>query len=323
MVRLVSSGTEAVMTALRLARGYTKRAKVLKFDGCYHGHADTMLVAAGSGLLTGGFASSAGVSDSVASDVFVAPYNGIEAVRSIVKEHGKELAAVIVEPLAGNMGLVPPEPGFLEELRRLTSECGAVLIFDEVISGFRLGFGTFGASHKIKPDLICLGKIIGGGLPLGAFGGKKEIMQQLAPLGKVYQAGTLSGNPAAVAGGLSTLRVLHREPPYAKLEALGKKLADGFNAKARALNLSAHCAVLGGVFTIFWTNPPLKNLADVKKCDTKRYAQFFHGMLARGFYLPPAQFEVAFISSAHGEQEIDAFVRAAELELEIIAGGKA
>lgn len=311
MVRLVSSGTEAVMTALRLARGFTGRRKILKFDGCYHGHSDAMLVSAGSGLLTGGISSSAGVLPSVAAEVFVAPYNDLAAVKRIIKKEGADLAAIIVEPIAGNMGLIPPAEGFLEGLREVTTRCGALLIFDEVITGFRLGPTTYGTLRGIKPDLTTLGKIIGGGMPIGAVGGRADILRKLAPLGPVYQAGTLSGNPVAVAAGLTMLDLCRNENPYPQMEALGRRLAKGLNAAARKARIKLHCATLGGMFTPFFMDQAPTDLATVKRCDTKAYAAFFRGMRSRGFYLAPSQFEVAFVSAAHTEEEIDKFLAAA------------
>lgn len=310
MVRLVSSGTEAVMTAIRLARGYTGRNKILKFDGCYHGHTDYMLVASGSGLLTGGISSSAGVSPAATAEVFVAPYNDLAAVQEILKTSGHEIAAVIVEPIAGNMGLVEPAAGFLAGLRAATAECGALLIFDEVINGFRLGPTTFGHMCGIQADITTLGKIIGGGMPIGAIGGSKKIMSCLSPLGPVYQAGTLSGNPVAVAAGMKTLELLRDENPYLKMAILGKRLADGINRLAAEKNLDLHCARRDGMFTPFFRKAPVRNLADAKACDTKAHARYFHHMLDAGFYTPPSAFEVAFISAAHTEGHIDAFLEA-------------
>ena len=311
MVRLVSSGTEAVMTALRLARGFTGRSKILKFDGCYHGHSDAMLVAAGSGLLTGGISASEGVLPSVAAEVFVAPYNDLAAVKRIIKKEGADLAAIIVEPVAGNMGLIPPAEGFLEGLREAASQCGAVLIFDEVITGFRLGPTTYGTLCGIKPDLTTLGKIIGGGMPIGAVGGRADILRKLSPLGPVYQAGTLSGNPVAVAAGLAMLQLSRDEKPYPRLATLGRRLAKGLNAAARKAGVPLHCASLGGMFTPFFMAKAPTDLATVKHCDTQAYAAFFRGMRARGFYLAPSQFEVAFVSAAHTEEDIDRFLEAA------------
>jgi len=312
MLRLVSSGTEAVMTAIRLARGYTNRRKILKFDGCYHGHSDYLLVASGSGLLTGGISSSAGVSPSATEEVFVAPYNDLAAVQEILKANGDEIAAVIVEPIAGNMGLVEPAEGFLEGLRTATAECGALLIFDEVINGFRLGATTYGNLCGITPDITTLGKIIGGGMPIGAIGGSTEIMSALAPLGSVYQAGTLSGNPVAVAAGMKTLELLRDENPYPCMAELGKQLADGINRVALEKGLDLHCARLGGMFTPFFRKEPVRNLDDSKACDQKAHAHYFHHMLDHGFYTPPSGFEVAFISAAHTETDIDAFVQTLE-----------
>ena len=311
MVRLVSSGTEAVMTALRLARGVTGRRKIVKFDGCYHGHADYLLVKAGSGLLTGGISSSAGVSPAAAAEVLVPPYNDLDAVNAIVEEDGDELAAIIVEPVAGNMGLIHPAPGFLEGLRAAADRCGALLIFDEVITGFRLGPTTYGALCGVTPDLTTLGKIIGGGMPIGAVCGPDHIMKALAPLGPVYQAGTLSGNPVAVAAGMATVRLLWEHPPYTELDRLGRRLAEGVEQHAREKGVAMHIARLGGMFTPFFTGRPVTSVATATTCDTKAHARFFHAMLDRGFYLPPSQFEVGFVSAAHTEGDIDAFVAAA------------
>lgn len=319
MVRLVSSGTEAVMTALRLARGFTGRRKILKFEGCYHGHTDSMLVAAGSGLLTGGISSSAGVLPSTAAEVFVAPYNDLDAVNRIARDQGNDLAAMIVEPVAGNMGLIPPAPGFLAGLREAANRSGALLIFDEVISGFRLGPTTYGTLCGVTPDLTTLGKIIGGGMPIGAVGGRAEIMRKLAPLGPVYQAGTLSGNPVAVAAGLAMLELSRAENPYARLQSLGRRLGGELNAAAREAGVTFHCASLGGLFTPFFTGEAPVDLTTVKRCDTAAYASFFRGMLKRGFYLPPSQFEVAFVSAAHSDEDVSRFVAAAREVLPSLA----
>jgi glutamate-1-semialdehyde 2,1-aminomutase len=305
MVRMVNSGTEAVMSALRLARGYTGRNKILKFEGCYHGHADYLLVSSGSGLLTGGIASSEGVAESAVADVLVAPYNDIEAVKNIFASHGNEIAAVIVEPIAGNMGLIKPVDGFLESLRNLTEKSGSLLILDEVISGFRLSASTYGNMVGISPDITTMGKIIGGGMPIGAFGGKAEIMKHLAPLGKVYQAGTLSGSPVALAAGIATIKTLKEENPYPEMERLAKKIASSVSSA------NAHCDSLGGMFTVFFTSKkPLKNLDDVKGCDTEVFADFHRKMLERGYYLSPSQFELDFVSTAHSEEVIDSFIEA-------------
>jgi len=314
-VRLVSTGTEATMTAVRLARGFTRRQKIIKFDGCYHGHADYLLVAAGSGLLTGGISSSAGVSPAAASEVLIPPYNDVEAVQQIVAEHGDDLAAIIVEPVAGNMGLVPPDVGFLESLKTLAEECGALLIFDEVITGFRFGPTSYGTICDVSPDLTCMGKIIGGGLPIGAVGGRADVMSSLAPLGQVYQAGTLSGNPVAVAAGLAMLELIRHEQPYHQLEALGLRVCQGLDRAAGEAGVKLHCAVMGGAFTPFFRDGAVSNVNDSKACNTDGYAAFFRGMLARGCYLPPSQFELAFISAAHSEADCDAYIEAAKAVL--------
>ena len=319
-VRLVNSGTEAVMTALRLARGYTGRRRVVKFDGCYHGHTDYMLVSAGSGLLTGGETSSAGVSDAATEEVFVAPFNDAGAVDEIVDEYGDEIAAIIVEPVAGNMGLVPPADGFLESLRAAATRSGALLVFDEVITGFRLGPTTFGDLCGVEPDLTTLGKIIGGGMPIGAVGGRAEIMDTLAPLGPVYQAGTLSGNPVAVAAGLATLQTLQAELPYDALAELCARLVDGVNAAAERHGIEMHCAHLGSMFTPFFRRGEVSDLASARECDTDAHAAFHRAMLDSDIYLPPSQFELCFLSSAHADADVDAFVDAAERHFASLEG---
>ncbi|QHI70648.1 glutamate-1-semialdehyde 2,1-aminomutase [Tichowtungia aerotolerans] len=312
-VRLVNSGTEAVMTALRLARGFTGRRRIIKFDGGYHGHSDGLLVGAGSGLLTGGISSSAGVYVDE-GDVFLPAYNDKQAVSDLIDAYGDEVAAIIVEPVAGNMGLVPPVDGFLEHLRAEADRCGALLIFDEVITGFRFGPTTYGEQVGITSDLTTLGKIIGGGMPLAALGGRKEVMQRLAPVGDVYQAGTLSGNPVAVAAGMKTVELLVEENPYDQISNVGKKLAESFQGLETNC-VGAHnfyLSQLGGVFTPFFGRGPIRNLAEAKACDTKAHAAFFHAMLDRGFYLPPSQFECAFISAAHTDADIEAFISAVQ-----------
>lgn len=310
-VRLVNSGTEAVMTALRIARGVTGRKGVVKFDGCYHGHTDSMLVSAGSGLLTGGSITSLGICRHAAEDTYVAPYNDASAVARIIDAKGGEIAAVIVEPVAANMGLVPPRPGFLAALRRLADRCGALLIFDEVIDGFRFHLSTYAALAGVKPDLTTLGKVIGGGLPLAAVGGAAVFMDRLAPLGRIYQAGTLSGNPLAVAAGLKTLEILEREDPYPRMAALGGRMADEINAAAEAAGAGMRCAHFRGVFTLFASPDPVRSLADARRCDTALYARVFHALLDAGYYLPPSQFEVGFISAAHTEEQVLSFARCA------------
>jgi len=313
MVRAVNSGTEAVMTALRLARGVTGRNLILKFDGCYHGHSDTVLVKSGSGVLTMGASSSAGVTAGAVSDTLVVAYNDLEAVKQAFAEHGDEIAAVIVEPVAGNMGLVPPAEGFLKGLRKITKQHGALLVCDEVINGFRFGFSSYSSLYAgITPDLITLGKIIGGGLPLAAIGGRAKWMRQLAPTGPVYQAGTLSGNPLAVAAGLKTLELLEREDPYGRMAELGSALAVGVSTIAAEHGLPVTCQSFNGVFTPFCTDTPVQDLADAKACSTKLYAQLFHGLLDRGIYIAPSQFECNFISAAHTANDVDEFLAAFE-----------
>ena len=304
-VRFVNSGTEATMSALRLARAYTGRHKIVKFAGCYHGHADSLLVEAGSGVLTLGLPGSPGVTPGAVADTWVLPYNDVAAVEELFARHGDQVAAVIVEPIAGNMGVVPPAPGFLPALRRLTREAGALLIFDEVITGFRVAYGGAQALLGIEPDLTCLGKIIGGGLPVGAYGGRAEIMEQVAPAGPVYQAGTLSGNPLAMRAGLATLEVLRQPGTYQRLERQAARLAAGLEAEARAQGVPYCVQRVGSMWTGFFHPGPLRNLEDVRRSDTGFYARYFHGMLREGVYLPPSAFEAAFVSLAHTDQEID------------------
>ncbi len=309
MVRAVNSGTEAVMTALRLARGVTGRNLILKFDGCYHGHSDTVLVKSGSGVLTMGASSSAGVTPGAVADTLVVPYNDLAAVEQAFEKHAKAIAAVIVEPVAGNMGLVPPAEGFLKGLRALTKKNGALLICDEVINGFRFGFSSYSSLYAgVTPDLITLGKVIGGGLPLAAIGGRAKWMRELAPTGPVYQAGTLSGNPLAVAAGLKTLEILERDDPYPRMSELGSVLAVGISTIAAEHGLPITCQSFNGVFTPFCTARPVQDLADAKTCSTALYAKIFHGLLDRGIYIAPSQFECNFISAAHTRADVDAFL---------------
>jgi glutamate-1-semialdehyde 2,1-aminomutase len=305
MVRLVSSGSEAAMSAIRLARGATGRDLIIKFDGCYHGHADSLLVKAGSGGATFGIPDSAGVPAALAALTLALPFNDLDAVRRAFETRKGEVAAVLVEPVAGNMGVVPPAPGFLAGLRDLCTRHGALLVFDEVITGFRVAHGGAQALYGVRPDLTCLGKIIGGGLPVGAYGGSRELMGNVAPLGPVYQAGTLSGNPLAVAAGLATLRALEDAAVYERLERLGARFARGIVEAAAAAGIPVTVNRVGSMLTTFFTEGAVTDYASAKRADTARYAQFFHGMLDRGVFLAPSQFEAAFVSLAHTEQDLD------------------
>ncbi|WP_334110636.1 glutamate-1-semialdehyde 2,1-aminomutase [Thermodesulfitimonas autotrophica] len=311
MVRLVNSGTEATMSAVRLARAYTRRSKIVKFEGCYHGHADAFLIKAGSGALTLGVPTSPGVPETVAGDTLIAPYNDLAAVEEIFRREGEQVAAVILEPVAGNMGVVPPEPGFLEGLRRLCTAYGALLIFDEVITGFRVGYGGAQERYGVLPDLTCLGKIIGGGLPVGAYGGKRAIMELVAPAGPVYQAGTLSGNPLAVAAGIVTLDLLREPGTYERLEAMGARLAAGLEAAAQEAGIPVTVNRVGSLLTVFFTPGPVKDYVSATTADTARFAAFFREMLAGGVYLPPSQFEALFVSLAHSAADIEETVAVA------------
>jgi glutamate-1-semialdehyde 2,1-aminomutase len=304
-VRLVSSGTEATMSAIRLARGYTGRDFVVKFEGCYHGHADGLLVKAGSGATTLGVPTSAGVPADYAKYTLTLPYNNVDSVRELCDAKGSEIACIIVEPVAGNMGVIPPEPGFLEGLREITSQHGIVLVFDEVITGFRLGLGGAQKTFGVTPDLTTLGKIIGGGLPVGAYGGRAEIMDRLAPTGPVYQAGTLSGNPLAVAAGLTTIELLSEDGTYEKLDKLGDRLATGLRQAAEKAGIKTYHTRIGSMMCMFFTNQPVRNYQGALNCDTELYARYFHAMLDRGIYLAPSQFEACFVSLAHTESDID------------------
>jgi len=315
LVRMVSSGTEATMSAIRLARGTTGREKILKFEGCYHGHADSLLVKAGSGVATLGIPGSPGIPKGLAELTVTVPFNNLAAAKAAVKKHGKELACAIVEPAAGNMGLVLPAPGFLEGLRELTAGAGIVLIFDEVISGFRLRFGGFQDLAGVRPDLTCLGKIIGGGLPVGAFGGRREIMESLAPAGPVYQAGTLSGNPLAMAAGLATLGVLENYADYPDLDRKTRRLCDGMMKLFRKKGIAATLARRGSMFTVFFTDRDVTDFASALRCDTGLFARYFNAMLRRGVSLPPSQFETAFVSFAHSPEDIDRTLEACEKAL--------
>ncbi len=318
-VRFVSSGTEATMSALRVARGFTGRCKILKFDGCYHGHADSLLVSAGSGVATLGIPGSPGVPPGTVADTLVAPFNDVAAVEAVVAAHGGDLAAVIVEPVCGNMGTVAPKPGYLEALREITRKNGTVLIFDEVMTGFRLALGGAQQLYGIAPDMTCLGKIVGGGLPAAAYGGRAEIMATVAPDGPVYQAGTLSGNPLAMAAGCATLDLLEDPDCYDELEATSARLEAGLRTAARAAGVTVTINRVGSMLTVFFCEGPVVDYATAKTSDTQRFGRYFHAMLERGVYLPPAQFEAAFVSLAHGEAEIDETVRAAEQAFRAVA----
>jgi glutamate-1-semialdehyde 2,1-aminomutase len=314
-IRFVSSGTEATMSAVRTARAFTKRDLILKFEGGYHGHADSFLVEAGSGLATLGISSSPGVPQALASLTLNAPYNDPAAVEQVFAAHAGKIAAIIVEPIAANMGVVPPAPGFLEALRRITQRDGALLIFDEVISGFRLAYGGAQKVYGIQPDMTILGKIIGGGLPVAAYGGRREIMDQIAPLGPVYQAGTLSGNPLAMRAGLVTLSLLEDPVFYEPLAARAQRLADGLRTAVGAAGFHGQVNAVGSLMTLFFAYEPVGNYADAKKSDTTRFAAFFREMLARGVLLPPSQFEAMFVSAAHSDEDISRTLAAARESL--------
>ncbi|TWT26288.1 glutamate-1-semialdehyde 2,1-aminomutase [Planomicrobium sp. CPCC 101110] len=309
MVRMVSSGTEATMSALRVARGFTGRSKILKFEGCYHGHADSLLIKAGSGVATLGLPDSPGVPESVAKNTITVPYNDLESVRLAFKEYGEDLAAVIVEPVAGNMGVVPPQPGFLQELRNLTAENGTVLIFDEVMTGFRVGFNCAQGHFGVTPDMTCLGKVIGGGLPVGAFGGRREIMEHVAPSGSIYQAGTLSGNPLAMTAGFETLSRLD-ESSYETFVERGDQLERGFREAAEKYNIPHTVNRAGSMIGFFFTNEEVINFETAKTSDTALFADYYRLMAEEGIFLPPSQFEGMFLSTAHTEEHIAKTVEA-------------
>ncbi len=305
MVRFVNSGTEACMSCIRLARGFTGRRKIIKFAGCYHGHADSLLVKAGSGALTLGNPDSAGVPRELAELTIVLPYNDVSALETAFAEHGTDLAGVIVESYPANCGLILPEPGYLQTLRKLCDDVGAVLIFDEVMTGFRLALGGVQSIEKLRPDLTAMGKVIGGGLPVGAFGGKREIMEQLAPLGPVYQAGTLSGNPLAMAAGLAALEELEATDPFARLDAMGKQIAEGLRGAAAEKGLPLQVPQTGSMFALFFSDEPVGNFEQAVSSETDHFKKLFHHALQHGVYLPPSPYETCFLSAAHREADID------------------
>ncbi|MBW1660220.1 MAG: glutamate-1-semialdehyde 2,1-aminomutase [Deltaproteobacteria bacterium] len=309
-VRMVSSGTEATMSALRLARGFTGRTKIVKFEGCYHGHVDSLLVKAGSGGMTFGTPDSAGIPEGLARETLIATYNDLASVEALFSQYPGEIAAVIVEPVAGNMGMIPPKEGFLEGLREVTRKDGALLIFDEVITGFRVGLSGAQGMFGIDPDMTCLGKIIGGGLPVGAFGGKAKIMEAIAPLGPVYQAGTLSGNPLAVTAGLTTLRVLKEEGIYGQLDEKGAYLAKGVKEAFDDAGIPVQSHRIGSMFCNFFTEAPVVDYESAKASDTERFAKFFTGLLSEGVYIAPSQFETGFVSIAHTKDDLDRTIEA-------------
>lgn len=308
-VRMTNSGTEATMSAIRLARGFTQRSKIVKFDGCFHGHVDSLLVKAGSGALTFGNPDSAGVTAGTAADTLVVPYNDFDALENVFKNYGQEIAAVIVEPFPGNVGFILPKPGFLERLRELTAAAGTLLIFDEVMTGFRVSlYGTMG-KHAVRPDLVCLGKIIGGGLPVGAFGGRADIMDCVAPLGPVYQAGTYCGNPIALAAGIAALEKLLRVNPYPDLEARGNAIATALTQVARERGVGLQVPHSGGMFALFFNDAPVENAADAMRSDKERFGRVFRFALENGVFLPPSPYESCFLSAAHDDEATEKTIR--------------
>jgi glutamate-1-semialdehyde 2,1-aminomutase len=312
LVRMVNSGTEATMSAIRLARGFTGRDAVIKFDGCYHGHADALLVEAGSGVATLGIPGSPGVPESFVAQTFSLPYNDIDSVKEVMHKQGQKVACVIVEPVAGNMGCVPPVPGFLETLRELTEDSGSLLIFDEVMTGFRVAYGGAQSLYGISPDLSCFGKIIGGGLPVGAYGGRRDIMEGIAPQGSVYQAGTLSGNPVAMAAGIATLKQLNQPNFYEDLDRKSDRLATGLLTAAERAGIKAGAERVGSMLGLFFTDQKVRNFDDAKTSNLELFSAYYKSMRDKGIYLAPSQFEAAFVSAAHTDEHIDATVQAAE-----------
>ncbi len=318
-VRLVNSGTEATMSAIRLARGFTGRPKIVKFAGNYHGHVDSLLVAAGSSAATLAVPNSPGVTPGTVQDTLVLPYNNPQALEEAFQQHGEQIAGVIFEPVAGNMGCVLPRPEFLQALQRLTRQYGALLICDEVMTGFRVAWGGAQSLLGIQPDLTTLGKIVGGGLPVGAYGGRAEVMDHVLPAGKVFQAGTLSGNPLATAAGIATLEELKENPPYQRLEALSEQLAQGLQQAAQKAGVPCHLARCGSMLTLFFSSEPVVDWDTASRCDTKRFARYFWGMLERGVYLPCSQYEALFLSAAHTQELIEQTIQAAEEVLQEVA----
>ncbi len=310
-VRMVNSGTEATMSAIRVARGFTKRNKIIKFEGCYHGHADGLLVKAGSGATTFGIPDSPGVPEDYARNTITLPFNNIDAVRDVIEREWRDIACVILEPVVGNIGCVLPLPGFLETLRELTEKYGIVLIFDEVMTGFRVSYGGAQEYYRIKPDMTCLGKVIGGGLPVGAYGGKKEIMAMVAPEGPVYQAGTLSGNPLAMTAGIATLKILSKRSTYRELEKKVSMLEEGLKDVVRKTGARARFYRAGTMFCTYFTERDVIDYSTAKTSNTEMFARFFHGMLSRGIYIAPSQFEAGFISIAHSERDIEKTIKSA------------
>lgn len=311
MVRMVNSGTEATMSAIRLARGFTGRDRIIKFDGCYHGHADTLLVQAGSGVATLGIPGSPGVPESFVAHTLSLPYNDIETIQKVMDEQGEKIACIIVEPVAGNMGLVAPVDGFLNTLRELTEKTGSLLIFDEVMTGFRVAYGGAQSLYDISPDISTLGKIIGGGLPVGAYGGRQDVMAHIAPQGPVYQAGTLSGNPVAMAAGIATLKEIRQPGFYDALDEKSERLTAGLRFSAEQIGIEVSVDRVGSMAGLFFTGSEVKNFEDAKKSDLEMFAAYYRGMLQRGIYLAPSQFEALFVSSAHNNEYIDQTIRAA------------
>ncbi len=319
-MRLVSSGTEATLSALRLARGFTGRDKIVKFEGCYHGHGDSLLVKAGSGVLSLGLPDCPGIVADLAKNTLNVPYNDTQAVKQLFAKMGKEIACLIVEPIGGNMGVVPPQSGFLELLRKVTAESGTLLIFDEVITGFRVAYGGAQKLYGVTPDLTCLGKIIGGGLPVGAYGGKKEIMDHIAPVGAVYQAGTLSGNPLAVTAGIEMLNLLSQSGVYEDLEKKSERLCNGFKENVKKLGVTATFTRVGSMFSMFFTDQEIISFDSVKTSDTELFKRYFNAMLEEGIYIAPSQFEAGFMSAAHTDDDIDQTIEAQSRALQKAVG---